>query len=201
MTKSADTEMDDRPFVDEVAELAYEQATGALDQQAGVLSEVRARTSTLVAVTALVATFLGKEALSANAPEVPAGILSALALLSLAAGIFCCIRVLTPTTEVRAGAAERETTEPESPDHGDIPEAVGLSFSLNVERLLTDAEERGRVDYDSLRLSAARTLGACWAANKAIVDGKLDWFDRGCWALLTQTISWILLLGWGEVIT
>ena len=45
---------------DDLASLAYEAALRSLDKQEQVLSEVRARTGTLVAVSALAASFLGR---------------------------------------------------------------------------------------------------------------------------------------------
>jgi len=143
-------------------QLAYDLATSAIRQQAESLDELRSRTSTLVAVTALVATFLGRTAVSEPHHDVWTQVFMVAALAALAISIWCCVEVLRPT-KVR-----------ERPGREDRPEqtlastsAVGLIFTINIERLLDDAEDRGRVDDDSIKLSVARTLGKAWAISGA----------------------------------
>lgn len=100
-------------------ELAYEQATRALEQQAGVLDELRQRTSTLVAVSAIAASFLGAQALESKVADQGPKTLLALALVSLLVGVGLCLAVLVPKgmRKRRAGAqgAQEEGADAPSP--------------------------------------------------------------------------------------
>jgi len=181
------TRLPDDPPIDE---LAYEQVSRALDQQAGVLNELRQRTSTLVAVTALVATFLGGQAVRApHGDEGPGGLLVA-ALVSLLLGVAACLLVLSPT-RMRA-----RRDGPPTPPHPE--EVVALSFTLNVEVMLDHAEERGLTVPDTTRLHAARSLQRAWDENSSIIGGKQRVFLWSCAALLAQTASWITFIALGR---
>jgi hypothetical protein len=73
--------------VDELGRLAYATAVRALDVQERALTELRARTGTLLGAASLVASFLGAQAIQ-HTSEV--GTLGALALLALAVSIGAC---------------------------------------------------------------------------------------------------------------
>ncbi len=203
--------------------LAYEQATRALEQQAGVLNELRQRTSTLVAVTALVATFLGGQALRAGPADQGPGWVLVVALVALCAGIVACLWALAVT--------RMRKREPEAPhDAGEQPagaggaprgerrrlprlgvsrreaasrrprtdDVVALVFSLNVEVLLDHAEERGVAMPDTTRMHAARTLQLHWDENAEIIGRKQRAFNVACSALAIQTLSWITFIALGR---
>ena len=176
-------------------ELAYEQASHALDQQAGVLNELRQRTSTLVAVTALVATFLGGQGLKAPAADQGPGIVLALALAMLLLGVAACLAVLLPTRTRRRDAGERGRSRraPEDPE-----DVLALSFALNVEVMLNHADDRGVKFLDTARMAAARTLQRAWDENHTIISEKQRAFVWACVALLVQTASWITFIALGE---
>jgi hypothetical protein len=215
MTDVADT--DDVP----IDELAYEQTTRALEQQAGVLNELRQRTSTLIAVTALVATFLGGQALRAEAAQQGPSLLLAVALAALCAGIGACLGVLAVT-----GMRKRE---PENVEHSEKArggegsphvrrrrwstghrrrkpasrwphpdDVVALAFSLDVEVMLDHAEERGLAMPNTTRMHAARTLQLHWNENALIISRKQRAFNVACGALALQTVSWIVFIALGR---
>lgn len=170
--------------------IAYEQSMRALDQQAGVLDELRRRTSTLIAVSALVATFLGGEALQAQARvQGPRWLLLA-ALVALLFGVAASVMVLVPTTTRRRRRRSAASPKPE--------EVIALAFSANVEVLLDHAEERGVPMPDTTRMHTARTLQLAWTENAPIISKKQRAFVWACVALLVQTTSWIAYLAIGR---
>jgi len=212
-------ETDDVP----IDQLAYEQVTGALKQQADVLNELRQRTSTLVAVTTLVATFLGGQALrAAPADQGPRAVL-VVGLGALCAGIGACLWVLVVT---RMRKRERESTHnaeqlpsagaaaPHQQQrwlprvrfrHRPAPrrrprpdDVVALMFSLNVEVLLDHAEDRGVAMPNTTRMHAARTLQLHWNENASIIARKQLAFNVACLALAMQTLSWITFIALGR---
>lgn len=217
MTEVAET--DDVP----IDQLAYEQVTGALKQQAGVLDELRQRTSTLIAVTALVATFLGGQALRAPPADQGPKALLVVALVALCTGILACLWVLAVTTmhkrnaqgthdageqPAEGGDAEhdpqprwlrlrlRRRPDASPPPHPD--DVVALVFSLNVEVLLDRAEERGVAIPSTTRMHAARTLQLHWNENRSIIARKQCAFAIACLALAAQTLGWIIFIALGR---
>ncbi len=170
----------DRRTTPAAAELAHGHAIRALDQQAGVLDNIRQRTAVLVAATSLVATFLGGEALAAPSDARVLDFLAALPLLALAYGLFEAIRVLQPTRK------DDDTTK--APD-----ERVGLRLTINA-RALLDLPESKTDDGEDIRAVVARYGQDQWAGNDAIIDDKLDEFTRATWALLAQVTLWIAVL-------
>jgi hypothetical protein len=166
-----------------------------LDQQAGVLNELRQRTSTLVAVTVLVATFLGAESLKASAADQGPGALLVLALLTLLFGIGASLAVLLPTRTRRRDAGERMRSrgKPRHPE-----DVLALAFALNIEVMLDHAKERGTQFPDTARMAAARTLQLARDENATIIAEKQRAFVCACVALLAQTASWITLIALGK---
>lgn len=212
-------ETDDIP----IDQLAYEQVTGALEQQAGVLNELRQRTSTLVAVTALVATFLGGQALrAAPADQGPRAVL-VVGLAALCAGIGACLWVLVVTRMRKREPASTQDTEQlpsagsaapdqqqrsiprvhfrQRVDRGRRPrpnDVVALMFSLNVEVLLDHAQDRGVAMPNTTRMHAARTLQLHWDENASIIARKQLAFNVACLVLAMQTLSWITFIALGR---
>ena len=75
----------------DLATIAFEAATRALDKQERVLEELRSRTGVLLAASSLAAAFLGRPALD-DARDV----LAVIALLAFATSIAACVYVLLP---------------------------------------------------------------------------------------------------------
>lgn len=209
------TGVDTQPYAEggpPLDELAYEQALRALDQQAGVLDELRQRTSTLIAVTALVATFLGAESLNARPADQGPGVVLILALATLLLGVGACLAVLRPTTtrkrnETNGNEARSDTKHPdEVEDDGERPKpgqkhpenVLALAFALNVEVMLDRAEERGTPFPDTARMAAARTLQLARDENATIIDEKQRVFTLACALLLAQAASWITFIALGK---
>jgi hypothetical protein len=177
------------PEVPPVDEIAYEQASRALEQQAGVLDELRQRTSTLIAVTAIVATFLGREALNARPEDQGPSIALLLALAALVLGVGACLAVLAPT---KMRKRRKELPEPAGSE-----DVIALNFTMNVEALLDRAEARGPLP-DTLRLDVARTLQLHWNENSTIIAAKQRAFRWAVPALFAQTVSWIAFIALGR---
>jgi len=88
--------MSDKPY-----RLAYELALRAIDDQAKVVDNIRARAGTIFAATALVTSFLGGQALARVRREHPAADLvllswTSLAIASFVAGAALSLAVLLP---------------------------------------------------------------------------------------------------------
>jgi hypothetical protein len=170
----------EQPPTDDAAAIAYEQSIRALDQQAGVLDNIRARTSVLIAAMSLVATFLGGEALNATTEHEWLNYAAAAPLIAFALGIFFAGRVLQSTH------ADPDTNKP--PD-----QRAGLQLTVNAELLLDRPEARGKAD-ESVRAFVARCAQQQWDGNVPIIDGKLNRLNSATWALLAQAALWIALL-------
>src|SRR5690349_8828751 len=110
-------------------DLAYEHALRALDQQAGVLDNIRLRAGTLIAVTSLVATFLGARALDQHAPHKWMNWLALLPLAAFAISLGLSVFVLMPT------GRERPEGKPRA-------EHRGLRFTLSAHLILDRAKTR-----------------------------------------------------------
>jgi hypothetical protein len=176
-----------------IDELAYEQVSRALDQQAGVLAELRQRTSTLIAVSALVATFLGGQSLRAAPQDQGPVALLVIALAAFLVGVGACLAVLLPTRTRARRAARAALQAPPHPEH-----VVALAFTMNVEVMLDRAQERGQAMPDTIRMETARTLQLAWDENSSIIAGKQRAFAWVCAALLVQTATWIAFIALGR---
>jgi hypothetical protein len=164
---------DDKP--DEAAVLAHDHAVRALDEQAGVLNELRARTSTIIAATALVATFLGGQALREETSEEWLDIAAVVPLAALIAGLYWALRVLQPTVK---------------PDRS-VPRAeqAGLRLTLDANSILA-----ARDDDDGVRAAVARSAQDQFERNTPIIEEKLAAFASAARALMWQVGLWSLLL-------
>jgi hypothetical protein len=74
-----------------LAEIAYERAVHALDQQEAALEELRSRTGTLLAAEALTTSFLGAAAIQHGALELPGRLAIACFGLSLGIALFILV--------------------------------------------------------------------------------------------------------------
>jgi hypothetical protein len=72
----------------EFERLAYEAALRSLDKQEGLLDELRARTNTLLAISSLAASVLGREAFSTSNSKTLALVALAAFVISVAASVF-----------------------------------------------------------------------------------------------------------------
>ncbi len=111
-----------------LAGLAYELSLRALDQQERVLNDLRGRAGTLLAASAVVASFLGGLALSAGDVTV----LSAVALLAFALSIGGCIPILLPRPDLVFALRGSVLFEAEYADPGGLVETYRrLSYWLD----------------------------------------------------------------------
>jgi len=76
----------------EFERLAYDAAVRALDKQERLLEELRARTGTLLAASAVAASFLGRAAFA----DPPSDLVAVLALIAFVVSIGASVYVLTP---------------------------------------------------------------------------------------------------------
>jgi len=83
-------------MADELEVLALGFARDALDKQDAVLSELRARTGTLLAASSIVASFLGATAIGRHGLSV----WSVLALVGLGASLGLCVWILLPRSDL-----------------------------------------------------------------------------------------------------
>jgi hypothetical protein len=146
-----------------LAELGYDLAQRALDQQERVLDDLRTRTGTLLTATALVATFLGGRVLDSGTNKV-------LALTGAAFAIGCivlCVLALAPRRGVYAAVSgsgvrrrlvERDKgIEDAYVDLADWLEGVWRSNQVIIQRLVV----------------AFRASSECWSPRRPC--GRSGW--------------------------
>ncbi|HYM55001.1 MAG TPA: hypothetical protein VES97_06540 [Solirubrobacteraceae bacterium] len=148
-----------------LAQLTYEQAQKALEQQERQVDELRQRTGTLLAAAALTASFFGAAALGHDglaAPVVFAGI-------ALAATVLSGLYVLYPH-ELEFSVDARRLYDDLAPDQND-PDRLLLRLAFG----LRDTRERngGAVDWLArcLALAAVALIVqiACWTWALALI--------------------------------
>ncbi len=148
-----------------LAEIIYEQAQKALEQQERQVNELRQRTGTLLAAAALTASFFGAATLGRDgvaAPVVLAGVALVVTVLS---GLY----VLYPH-ELEFSVDARRLYDYLLPDQGD-PEGLLLSLAFG----LRDTRERNGHAVDLLaRCLAVAALAlvvqiACWTWALALL--------------------------------
>jgi hypothetical protein len=163
----------------EAEALAHEHAVRALDQQASVLDNLRARTGTVIAVTALVATFLGGQALDAdNHAHKWLSWAGVAPLIAFALSVFWAVRVLQPTAKPDRTKARADQ--------------VGLRLSLDANAIL--AADMDEAEDEGIHAVVARSAQHQWTRNAEIIEDKLSVFTKATVALLAQVGLWILLL-------
>lgn len=148
-----------------LAQLTYEQAQKALEQQERQVAELRQRTGTLLAAAALTASFFGAAALERDGLAVPV----VLAGVALAVTVLSGLYVLYPHELEFATDARRLYDELE-PDRDD-PERLHLRLAFG----LRDTRQRNgdRVDWLArcLALAAVALVVqiACWTWALALL--------------------------------
>jgi hypothetical protein len=158
---------------DSLAKLAYDEAVRAIDAQADVLDNLRARAGTLIAVSSLVTAFLGGQALAK--PTLSSGQLveqdietwGFVAIGAFVAVAVMALLILWPYTW-------KFVMSPNT--------ILGSKGSVNYEEALETLAIYHEENYDD---------------NKGTID-LLFWFFRfGCGFLVVETIAWIVdLSGW-----
>jgi cytochrome c-type biogenesis protein CcmH/NrfG len=148
-----------------LAELTYEQAQKALEQQERQVNELRQRTGTLLGAAALTASFFGAAALGRDGVGIPV----VLAGLALAVTVLSGLYVLYPHQLVFAADARRlyDALEPDQDD----PERLHLRLAFG---LRDTREENGRrVDLLARCLAVAAIALviqiACWTWALALL--------------------------------
>lgn len=144
----------------ELERLAYESALRALDAQERALTELRARTGTLLAAAALVASFLGAQTIQHSNRLAT---LEALALVALAVSIAACTYVLLPKRE--------------------------FVFSLDGTRLFEELYEH-RDDVPELHRRLTYWLESYWRDNQDKIEDLSSWFFAAAVGLVAQLVFW-----------
>jgi hypothetical protein len=151
--------------VPDVPTLVYELALRSLDQQERELVELRARTNTVIAAAALIASFLGAAAIE-RADGISIWAIAALVVFSLTGGL--SLLVLWPR-ELRFAFDARRTYAELYPFSGNVAEG-----QLRVAYSARDRYVENKVVIDRLELAfqtAVLTLGAqtlLWALAVAV---------------------------------
>jgi hypothetical protein len=99
--------------------LSYELSLRALDQQERALEELRNRTGTLLAASALVASFLGARAID----RVGVDGLAVIPLLAFVASVLLSVYVLVPKSNLEFALRGSEVWEYFVSENEDLPEA------------------------------------------------------------------------------
>lgn len=124
--------MDETPY-----RLAYESSVRAIDDQARVLEGLRARTGTVLAVAALVTTFLGQETLTRSGDLEPLS-LAGLAICFFALTAVAAFVILWPFRmrfSVSAAEMLRIADEREGEALREIALRLGVMYDLNAIRV------------------------------------------------------------------
>jgi hypothetical protein len=113
--------------VKDVARIAYELSLRTLNQQEATLNDLRARTGTILAATALVASFLGGRAIEKSGVDV----FTVIALLAFGLSVFDSVAVLLPRQNLIFSLRGSALIEAESSEERGMPEVYRrLAFWL-----------------------------------------------------------------------
>jgi Mn-containing catalase len=150
---------------EELEVVAMRFASEALDKQDATLSELRARTGTVLAASSIVASFLGATAISRDGLSV----WSIAALVALGATLVLCVTVLLPREDVSFSVDGPEVYEELYEWRDDLPEVHRrLAYALKRQHAHNQKAVEGL--FDRFRLACA-TLGAellLWALALAV---------------------------------
>jgi hypothetical protein len=117
--------------------LAYEASLRSLEKQESLLDELRARTNTLLAVSSLTASVLGREAFSGAGSQTLTITALAAFVISVAAGVF----VLLPKWKLAFAESGAGMYEGLYELHGDMPEVYrSLIYELDCHWTSNDAQ-------------------------------------------------------------
>ncbi len=171
--------------LDARALLAYEQAKGRLQRQVDRLGEMRSTTNFLLAATALVASFLGREALNKDGIN---HTIEAVAVVALVIGVLCGIRPLWPIRDQEPRPRVAQIAR-----WFGLEEWAGLDLMWRgnvkvetVQELPSDASEAHRALAAELERRAV--------ANAELLDKRLRWLMACALLLALQVILWSLSL-------
>ncbi len=140
-------------------EIAYDLSLRALGQQESVVNELRARTGTLLAASALVASFLGGRGIDAGGHTA----LTVIALVSFAASVVASVYVLLPKPALIFALRGTKLFEEEFADPGGLAETY--------RRLAYWVEEYHGANEPAIQ----RLFGAYRIATAAVVLQVLLW--------------------------
>jgi hypothetical protein len=152
---------------DDLSRLAYEAALRSLDKQEQLFNEVRARAATLVAVSALAASFLGRPAL--DHPHLRPVLIVALAAFatSAAAGVY----VVGPKRDLTFSLSGKALYETQFESRDDSDE-VFRRLAYQLDRFWDENDLVLQVLFDALRISAV-SLGVEVVCLLVAVTGSL----------------------------
>lgn len=143
-----------------LSELAYQSALRSIDLQERAVEQLRTRTGTLLAATALTASFLGAETIRHRGGLDTLGLL---ALIALVVSIGACIYILVPKQ--------------------------GFVFSLSATLMHRALHERAE-DMDATFLQVAYQLDRYWNSNQAVIDRLGRYFLVAAIALGVELVLW-----------
>ena len=151
------------------ADAAYKEAERAFANQLAAWQEIRTRTSTLLAATALVTAFLGSEALDRD-PSVD--LLTWIALASFFLTLATCLYVLVPRTGAWHDHVQiSELLDPQGVDH------VGANYSR---------------DPEALQEQLAAELEHAWDQNnRNVLAPMYDCFSAATIFLVAEVVCWM----------
>ncbi|MEJ7656890.1 MAG: hypothetical protein WKF33_07660 [Thermoleophilaceae bacterium] len=153
-------------MADTAEEVAFDQSIRAIDRQQWSLDELRSRTGTLLAAAAIVASFLGAQALRGSSVDA----LAVSALVAFGATVALSLYVLRPLGGV-------------------------WKFSLGAKTMLEDwADDPERTVADMHRF-LAEMLEKHWDSNRKHLDRLYLVFCGAQLALALEVVLWTLKLG------
>jgi hypothetical protein len=154
--------------VSSVEALAYEQSRRSIEQQAVVLNELRARTSSVLTAASLVASFLAAQAIARSG----FGLLALVATLAFLGVLALCMSVLWPSRNM-------------------------WRFRLRATPLLDDFDpSTGRTVADMYR-HLAICMEAHWEQNQDALQPRFTRFQWACGALGAEVVLWTIHLSEG----
>ena len=161
----------------DISRVVYEESVRAMNQQAGVLDNLRARAATLIAAASLVTGFLGGQALAK--PSFSSGVVvyppldmwAWVAISTFLVAAACAVWVLLPHRHwvfvLGAGGMLKNAKD---------------ECGLDLDRFYRVHAAYNEENYDN----NARKLRWLWA-----------WFGVGCAALAVEAIAWLVYLRGG----
>jgi hypothetical protein len=143
-----------------LAEMSYDAAIRALDFQERGVEQLRARTGTLLAASALTASFLGAQTIQCGNGF---GMLAVFAVFSLAGSVLLCVYVLLPKS--------------------------GFVFSLSAATMYESLFEVAD-DEQEVRRRLVYWLEGYWQTNQAKIDNLGRYYFAAAAALMLQLVLW-----------